>query len=193
MANMANLANMDLTEIKNWDVRDLNKALMAAIMAQQLERGNTGVPVANLAPMTSTTVSTTSTTTSTTTTLTTTTSTTELTEKVLTDRIVYSIEASQLSGQLIAQIMTGSVLIMLEILMIVAYVILINHNKIDYRKRMTFILILICTRMYTFVFLDFIKFILSIYRNCHILHDVLRHIRTGWTFTGCHATATRRL
>merc|ERR1712106_233929 len=130
--NMANMANMDLTEIKNWDVCDLNKALMAAIMAQQLERGNKVAPIATLAPTTTTT---------------TTTTTTELhttlmaTLPLMTERI----EVSEMSGRLITQIVSGSVLIMLEILMIVAYVILINHNKIDYRKRMTFVLILICT------------------------------------------------
>ena len=144
---MASMANIDLTEIKNWDVRDLNKALMAAIMAQQLERGNT---VATLAPTMSTTTSMTTTSMSTTTTSTVTTTTTELNLTLAAIEPVtpgiHVIEVSELSGKLITQIVTGSVLIMLEILMIVAYVILINHNKIDYRKRMTFILILICTR-----------------------------------------------
>ena len=142
MANMASMANMELTEIKNWDVRDLNKALMAAIMAQQLERGNKVAPVATLAPTTSTTTSTMTSTTTTT---------TKLTHSVLmavTPVMTERIEAHELSGRIITQIVTGSVLIMLEILMIVAYVILINHNKIDYRKRMTFVLILICTRKY---------------------------------------------
>ena len=136
------MANMDLTEIKNWDVRDLNKALMAAIMAQQLERGNKVAPLATLAPATSTTTSTMTSTTTTT---------TKLTQSVLmavTPVMTERIEARELSGRIITQIVTGSVLIMLEILMIVAYVILINHNKIDYRKRMTFVLILICTRKY---------------------------------------------
>merc|ERR1711892_1325222 len=136
MANMASMANMELTEIKNWDVRDLNKALMAAIMAQQLERGNKVAPIATLAPTTSTTTSTTTTTTTTTTELRTT---LMATLPLMTERI----EVSEMSGRLITQIVSGSVLIMLEILMIVAYVILINHNKIDYRKRMTFVLILI--------------------------------------------------
>merc|ERR1712106_792012 len=141
--NMANMANMDLTEIKNWDVRDLNKALMAAIMAQQLERGNKVAPIATLAPTTSTTTSTTTTTTTTTTELRTT---LIATLPLMTERI----EVSEMSGRLITQIVSGSVLIMLGILMIVAYVILINHNKIDYRKRMTFVLILICTRELTY-------------------------------------------
>merc|ERR1712106_879854 len=106
--------------------------------AQQLERGNKVAPIATLAPTTSTTTSTTTTTTTTTTELRTT---LIATLPLMTERI----EVSEMSGRLITQIVSGSVLIMLEILMIVAYVILINHNKIDYRKRMTFVLILICT------------------------------------------------
>ena len=110
------MGNMDLTEIKNWDVRDLNHALMAAIMAQQLERdrqvGAQATTTRSLTPTTS--------------------SSTE--------------GDTTMNDKIINQIVTGSVFILLEVLMIVSYVILINHNRIDYRKRMTYILILICTR-----------------------------------------------
>jgi len=113
---------MELTEINNWDVRDLNHALMAALMAQKLERGNTVSSTGKIS--------------------------TSITEPdtlrnvpAITDRTVEG--ANEASG--INKIVTGSVLLMLEILMIVAYVILIKHNKIDYRKRMTYILLLIST------------------------------------------------
>ena len=52
---------MDLTEIKNWDVRDLNHALMAAIMAQQLERERGKQATVATIPPTTTTTSTTTT------------------------------------------------------------------------------------------------------------------------------------
>ena len=107
----------DLTAIKNWDVRDLNHALMAAIMAQQLERDRqVGAQATTTRPLTPTTPSS--------------------TEGTMRDKIIN-------------QIVTGSVFILLEVLMIVSYVILINHNRIDYRKRMIYILILICTRKLT--------------------------------------------
>ena len=124
---------MDLTEIKNWDVRDLNHALMAAIMAQQLERERTVGTPATVPTSTPTTV------TSSPTVRDTTTMSTDL-------AVIERIEENELSGKIINQIVTGSVFILLEVLMIVSYVILINHNRIDYRKRMTYILILICTR-----------------------------------------------
>ena len=125
---------MDLAEIKNWDVRDLNHALMAAIMAQQLERERgKQATVATIAPTTTTTSTTTSIP-----------NTVRETHSSL--AVIERIEESELSGEIINQIVTGSVFILLEVLMIVAYVILINHNRIDYRKRMTYVLILICTR-----------------------------------------------
>ena len=125
---------MDLTEIKNWDVRDLNHALMAAIMAQQLERERgKQATVATISPTTTTTSTTTS-------------IPTTVRETHSSLAVIERIEESELSGEIINQIVTGSVFILLEVLMIVAYVILINHNRIDYRKRMTYILILICTR-----------------------------------------------
>ena len=127
------MGNMDLTEIKNWDVRDLNHALMAAIMAQQLERERAVGTPATVPTSTPTTV------TSSPTVRDTTTMSTDL-------AVIERIEENELSGKIINQIVTGSVFILLEVLMIVSYVILINHNRIDYRKRMTYILILICTR-----------------------------------------------
>ena len=128
------MANMDLTEIKNWDVRDLNHALMAAIMAQQLERERgKQATVATIPPTTTTTSTTTS-------------IPTTVRETHSSLAVIERIEESELSGEIINQIVTGSVFILLEVLMIVAYVILINHNRIDYRKRMTYVLILICTR-----------------------------------------------
>ena len=123
---------MDLTEIKNWDVRDLNHALMAAIMAQQLERERAVGTQATVGTTVKTTPSTVGDQSS---------KPAEI-ESITNRRI----EESELSGKIINQIVTGSVFILLEVLMIVAYVILINHNKIDYRKRMTYVLILICTR-----------------------------------------------
>ena len=130
------MGNMDLTEIKNWDVRDLNHALMAAIMAQQLERERAGGTPATVPTSTPTTV------TSSPTVRDITTMSTDL-------AVIERIEENELSGKIINQIVTGSVFILLEVLMIVSYVILINHNRIDYRKRMIYILILICTRELT--------------------------------------------
>ena len=122
---------MDLAEIKNWDVRDLNHALMAAIMAQQLERERgTQAKGGTVAPTSTTTTPTPNT----------------IRGHHSTLAVIERIEESELSGEIINQIVTGSVFILLEVLMIVAYVILINHNRIDYRKRMTYVLILICTR-----------------------------------------------
>ena len=117
---------MELTEVKNWNVRDLNQALMAAIMAQQLERGNT------ISPTGKPTVST----------LTTPDPLDIRNVPVIIERAMEeAIETSEIN-----QLVTGSVLVMLEVLMIVAYLILIKHNKIDYKKRMTYILVLISLR-----------------------------------------------
>ena len=121
------MASMDLTEIKNWDVRDLNHALMATIMAQQLERGNT------LSSTDKTTVLT---------------KTTAKPDNLIEVPVIMDETGKGASDTTsgVNQIVTGSVLVLLEVLMIVAYFILINHNKIDYRKRMIYILILIVTR-----------------------------------------------
>ena len=120
------MASMDLTEIKNWDVRDLNHALMAAIMAQQLEREKTSIDK-------------------------TTSASTKTTAKPDNNLIEVPVivpdkmeKGASKSG--VNQVVTASVFVLLEVLIIVAYFVLINHNKIDYRKRMTCILILIVTR-----------------------------------------------
>ena len=148
---------MGLTAIKNWDVRDLNHALVAAIMAQQIERErhNTVGKVGQSGSTNSTTTAATFTSTSVPSTTTSTPSTSNtLTEETVLEEIAQQrvlVEFEPLDGKIIAQIVTGSVFLLLEVLLVLAYIILIKNNKIDYRQRMTCILILICTRKFSFL------------------------------------------
>ena len=115
--------------IKELDIRDLNHALVAALMAQQIERER--LIESELA------------TTSTSPTSTFSTNTTMLEE-------ITEVDPESLDGKIISQIVTGSVFLLLEVLLILAYIILIKNNRIDYRQRMTYILILICNRKASF-------------------------------------------
>ena len=118
---------------------DLNHALVAAIMAQKMERDRHSQPVTNVATM--------ATTLATTTEISTTPSTTTSTVTVT---LAPSTQTINQNNQLIEKIVTASVFLLLQILMVVAYIILINHNKISYKKRMTYILVLICPFQFIF-------------------------------------------
>ena len=115
--------------IKELDIRDLNHALVAALMAQQIERER--LIESELATTSASPTSTFST------------NTTMLEE-------ITEVDPESLDGKIISQIVTGSVFLLLEVLLVLAYIILIKNNKIDYRQRMTYILILICTRKFAF-------------------------------------------
>ena len=169
-------SKMGLTAIKNWDVRDLNHALVAAIMAQQIERErhNTVGKVEQNGSTNSSTTATTTISSSVTSTVASTAAT--LTNETVLGEIAQQrvlVEFEPLDGKIIAQIVTGSVFLLLEVLLVLAYIILIKNNKIDYRQRMTYILILICTRKLTFLGLYSLSF--SLYRNDTLLYDIPRN------------------
>ena len=168
-------SKMGLTAIKNWDVRDLNHALVAAIMAQQIERERHNT-VGKVEQNGSTNSSTTETTISSSVTSTVASTAAALTNETVLGEIAQQrvlVEFEPLDGKIIAQIVTGSVFLLLEVLLVLAYIILIKNNKIDYRQRMTYILILICTRKFTFLGLYSLSF--SLYRNDTLLYDIPRN------------------